>query len=66
MKKQIRKYLNGTANPNEFSEVLEAMCDNEGEDKVTAELFQSWNKTLEEVIPEKENNRLLDLSLIHI
>ena len=60
MKKQIRKYLNGTANPNEFSEVLEAMCDNEGEDKVTAELFQTWNKTLEEVIPEKENNRLLD------
>ena len=59
MKKQIRKYLNGTANPHEFSEVLEAMCANEGEDQISAELSDSWNKSMEETVPEKENSLLL-------
>lgn len=60
MEKQISKYLNGTANPNEFSEVLAALCAEDYDGKVSAELLKHWKETLTTAIESRENNRLLD------
>ncbi|MCX6219733.1 MAG: FecR domain-containing protein [Bacteroidia bacterium] len=60
MEKQISKYLNGTANPNEFSEVLAALCAEDNNGKVSAELLKHWKEILTAAIESKENSRLLD------
>ncbi len=59
MEKQISKYLNGTANPNEFSEVLAAVCAEGNDGKVSVELLKHWKETLTTAIKSKENSRLL-------
>jgi len=60
MEKQISKYLNGTANPNEFSEVLAALCASDNDGKVSFVLLKHWEETLTTAIESKENSRLLD------
>jgi len=60
MEKQISKYLNGTANPNEFSEVLATLCAEDNDGKVSAELLKHWKEILTAAIGSKENSRLLD------
>ena len=60
MEKQFSKYLNGTANPAEFSSVLEALCATDNDDQVSLELLKFWKETLNAAIENKENNRLLD------
>ena len=60
MEKKISKYLNGTANPEEFTAVLEALCAEDSGDKVSLELLEFWKETLSAAIDNKENNRLLD------
>ena len=60
MEKQFSKYLNGTANPEEFSTVLEALCAQDNEDKVSFELLKVWEETLELTLVSRENNQLLD------
>ena len=60
MEKQFTKYWNGTANPEEFSSVLEAMCGEDNNGKVTLELLKRWKETLNNAIENKENCSLLD------
>ena len=60
MEKQFSKYLNGTANPDEFSSVLEALCATDANDKESLELLKFWQETLNAAIENKENNQLLD------
>jgi transmembrane sensor len=60
MEKQFSKYLNGTANPEEFSGVLEAIVTQEHEDKISLEFLKFWKETLTATIENKENSRLLD------
>ncbi len=60
MEKQFTKYLNGTANPEEFSAVLEELCAAESGNKVSLELLKFWKETLSAAIENKENNQLLD------
>jgi len=60
MENQFNKYLNGTANPEEFSEVISALCSGSIGDKVSLELLKLWKETLSNAIDNKENSRLLD------
>ncbi|MEI7527189.1 MAG: FecR domain-containing protein [Mariniphaga sp.] len=60
MEKQFSKYLNGTANPEEFSSVLEELCAEESGNKVSLELLKFWKETLSAAIENKENSQLLD------
>ena len=60
MEKQFNKYLNGTANPDEFSEVLNALCTEDNNGKVTVEMLKLWKNTLKAAIENKENSQLLD------
>jgi len=60
MEKQFSKYLNGTANPEEFTAVLEALCAKDSEDKVSAELLKFWKETLRVAIENRVNSSLLD------
>jgi ferric-dicitrate binding protein FerR (iron transport regulator) len=60
MEKQFNKYLNGTANPDEFSEVLNALCSKDNNKKITAEILKLWKDTLKAAIDNKENSQLLD------
>jgi len=60
MEKQFTKYLNGTANPVEFAEVLKAICADDNKDKVTEEILKLWKDTLNTAIENKENSQLLD------
>ncbi len=60
MEKQFNKYLNGTANPEEFSEVITALCSESNGDKVSIELLKLWKEALTTAIENKENSRLLD------
>jgi len=60
MEKQFSKYLNGTANPEEFSAVLEALCAADTDDQVSLELLKFWKNILSTAIENKENYRLLD------
>jgi len=60
MEKQFSKYLNGIANPEEFSSVLEALCGEDNHDKVSLELLKRWQETLNSAIENKENAALLD------
>ena len=60
MEKQFTKYLNGTANPNDFSQVLNAICAQDDTGKVSAEILKLWKETLKSAIENKENSQLLD------
>jgi len=60
MEKQFTKYLNGTANPVEFAEVLKAICADDNKDKGTEEILKLWKDTLNTAIENKENSQLLD------
>ena len=60
MEKQFSKYLNGTANPEEFSAVLEILCAEENDGKMSAELLEFWKEALSSAIENKENSQLLD------
>lgn len=60
MEKQFSKYLNGTANPEEFSEVLEKLCAKDPDSKMPAELLEFWKEALSTAIENKENDQLLD------
>ncbi|MEI7830978.1 MAG: FecR domain-containing protein [Prolixibacteraceae bacterium] len=60
MEKQFARYWNGTANPEEFSSVLEAMCGDDSNSKVSLELLKRWKETLNNAIENKENSSLLD------
>jgi len=60
MEKQFTKYLNGTANPNEFNEVLNAISAEDISVKVTDEIQKLWKDTLKAELENKENSRLLD------
>ncbi len=60
MEKQISKYLNGTANPEEFTRVIEALCAQDNKDKLSADLLIFWKKTLGEAIENRVNSQLLD------
>jgi len=60
MEKQFRKYLNGTCNPDEFSEVLESLCAKESNSKVSSDIRKLWNDTLSSEVENKENSQLLD------
>lgn len=60
MEKQFSKYLNGTCNPEEFSEVLKSICATDDHSKVTAEMLKFWKDTLRAAIENKENSQLLD------
>lgn len=60
MEKQFTKYLNSTCNPDEFSEVLKAICADDVDGKVTAEILKLWKDTLKTAIENKENSQLLD------
>ena len=60
MKKLFSKYLNGTTNPEEFSQVLDALSAAENNGRVTAEMLKLWKETLSVTIENKENYQLLD------
>ncbi len=60
MKKLFSKYLNGTANPEEFSRVLDALSAAENNGRVTTEMLKLWKETLSVTIENKENSQLLD------
>jgi ferric-dicitrate binding protein FerR (iron transport regulator) len=60
MEKRFTKYWNGTANPEEFSSVLEALCGEDNDGKVSLELLKRWKETLNNAIENKENSSLLD------
>jgi len=60
MEKQFTKYLNGTANPVEFAEVIKAICSDDNKDNVSTEILKLWEKTLNAAIENKENSQLLD------
>jgi transmembrane sensor len=60
MEKKFTKYIIGTANPEEFSEVIAAFCSEENGDKVSLELLKFWKESLNAAIENKENTTLLD------
>jgi ferric-dicitrate binding protein FerR (iron transport regulator) len=60
MEKKFTKYINGTANPEEFSEVIAAFCSEENGHKVSLELLKFWKESLNAAIENKENTSLLD------
>jgi len=60
MEKQFRKYLNGTCNPEEFTDLLEAIEGKEDNDQMSSEIFELWDATLKGSIENKENDQLLD------
>jgi len=66
MEKLFCKYLNGTCNPDEFSEVLASLCAKENNEKVTAEILKLWKETLITTSENKENSQLLDKIHHHI
>lgn len=60
MEKQFTKYLNGTANPVEFAEVIKSICSDDNKDNVSFEILKLWEDTLKKAIENKENSQLLD------
>jgi len=60
MEKQFSKYLNGTANPEEFSAILEALCAADSDDLMSLELLKFWQETLNAAIENRDNIKLLD------
>ena len=60
MEKQFTKYLNGACNPDEFSEVINAICSDDNKDNVSTEIMKLWKDTLSTAIENKGNSQLLD------
>ncbi|NEW83888.1 MAG: DUF4974 domain-containing protein [Mariniphaga sp.] len=60
MEKQFTKYLNGTASPVEFAQVIKSICSDDNRDNVSTEILKLWEKTLSAAIENKENSQLLD------
>jgi ferric-dicitrate binding protein FerR (iron transport regulator) len=60
MEIQFSKYFNGTANPEEFTSVLEALCAKDAGDKVSAELQKLWKEALSATTGNNLNSPLLD------
>ena len=60
MEKLFRKYLNGTCNPDEFSEVLNLLCTKENDNKLSSLLDKTWRDVLLENTDGRLNNQLLD------
>lgn len=60
MEKQLKKYLNGTCTPKEFSEVLESLCLEDNKVVVSADLLKLWKNSLNSAIKNDENTQLLD------
>ena len=60
MENQFRKYINGTCNPKEFADVLEAVRGQEDNDQISSEILELWDATLKGSVENKENNQLLD------
>ena len=60
MEKQFSKYLNSTCNPDEFAEVINALCSDENKDNVSTVILKLWEDTLSAAIENKENSLLLD------
>ena len=60
MEKQFKKYLNGTCNPEEFTDVLEAIRGQEDNDQMSTEILELWEASLKGSVENKENNQLLD------
>ena len=46
MEKLLRKYVNGTCNPNEFEEVVSLLSSESGSNKISPFLMSFWNETL--------------------
>ncbi|RPI66712.1 MAG: hypothetical protein EHM47_16185, partial [Ignavibacteriales bacterium] len=59
MEKLLKKYLNGTCTPDEFKKVIELLCDNRNEDKLTITLENSWKEIMSQNIDRKHNDQLL-------
>lgn len=60
MERKFRKYLNGTCNPEEFSEVLESLSAKETNVKVASDIRKLWDDTLSTAAENKESSQLLD------
>jgi len=60
MEKKFSKYLNSTCNPDEFAEVIKAICSDDNKDNVSTEILKLWEETLNTAIENKENSQLLD------
>jgi transmembrane sensor len=60
MENHIRKYLNGTANPQEFSAVLEELCSEDSLKEENLELLKWWEETLTTAVENRKNSQLLD------
>ncbi len=60
MEKRFTKFLNGTADPNDFSEVLADFCTEDIAGKVSLELLKCWEGILISAIENKENSWLLE------
>lgn len=57
---KFKKYLNGTCNPKEFSEVLASLGATENNGKVERNILEHWNDTLIHEVEDKQNDALLD------
>jgi transmembrane sensor len=60
MKKSFKNYVEGIANPEEFSSVVDDLTSGHSEEQVTAELLDFWKETLVAYPDVKENGQLLD------
>jgi transmembrane sensor len=60
MENQFKKYLNGTCNPKEFSEVIASVGSSENNVKVESDILEHWKETLRQEVENRENDPLLD------
>jgi transmembrane sensor len=60
MEKLFGKYLNGTCAPEEFSGIMEALCAQDNDGKVSAEILKLWKSALGSAVESRENSQLLD------
>jgi len=60
MEKQFNKYLDGSCNPDEFSEVLEALSEKDNNFQVSQEILKFWKQTMVSSYGIRENHQLLD------
>jgi len=60
MEKKFSKYLNSTCSPDEFTEVINAICSDDNKENVSTVILKLWEETLSTTVYNKENNQLLD------
>ena len=60
MKSSFSKYLNGTANPEEFDLVLEALGAPESGEKLSPALMELWDESLDQIADSGDGSGLLD------